>query len=83
MLVLIHFVVLVLRDLPSDCSILVTNHLLLVLGVPVDSLHHKVVPILRVDSVVVVDVVLEGAAENPPLHNIAIKEYKELGTNLE
>ena len=34
-------------------------------------------------SLVGVDVVLEGAAENPPLHNIAIKEYKELGTHLE
>ena len=65
----VHTVILVLivGDLPSNCLKLATSCLLLVLGVPVDSLHHNVVPVLRVDPVVVVDVVLEGMAENPPL----------------
>ena len=36
-------------------------------SVLIDSLHHDVVPVLRIDPVVVVDVVLEGAAQDPPL----------------
>ena len=71
LLIIIHVVVLVLRDLLPSSLILATSRLLLVLGVPVDSLHHNIVPVLRVDPVVVVDVPLEGSAENPPLHNIA------------
>ena len=57
--------VLVVGDLPFVCF-LSTSRLLLILGVPVDSLHNNVVPVLRVYSVVRVDVVLEGSAENPP-----------------
>ena len=63
----VHFVILVLRDLPSDCLVLASSPWLLVLGVLIDSLHHDVVPVLRIDPVVVVDVVLEGAAQDPPL----------------
>lgn len=40
--------------------------LLLVLGVLVANLHHNVIPVLWIDSVVRVDVVLECPAENPP-----------------
>ena len=61
----VHTVVLVVRRLPCNCLILTTSHLLLVLKVLVDSLHHNV-PILWIDPVVVVDVPLECDAENPP-----------------
>ena len=43
-----------------------TDSRLLVLVVVVDNLHHDV-SILWIDTVVIVDVVLEGVAENPPL----------------
>ena len=69
--------VLVVGDLPFVCF-LSTSHLLLVLGVPVDSLHHNVVTILRVDLVVSVDVPLEGAAQDPPLHKIMNKNSPTL-----
>ena len=73
MVLLVHLVVLflpVVGHLPSNCLIFATSRLLLVLGVPVDGLHHNVVPVLRIDPVVRVDVVLEGSAEDPPLHKI-------------
>ena len=72
----VHSIILVLvvGDLPADCLILATSRMHLVLAVPVDSLHHHVVPV-RVDPIVVVDVVLEVSAENPPLHNIEIQKY--------
>ena len=57
----------VVTDLvPLICLILATSRLLLVLKVPVDSLHHNV-PVLWVDPVVGVDVPLERDAEDPPL----------------
>ena len=75
----IHFVVLVLPviviiNLPSICFF-ATSCLLLILGVPVNSLHHNV-PILGIDPVVRVDVLLDGSARNPPLHNIAKRNTK-------
>ena len=59
--VILVFPVLVVIDLPSNCLILATSRLLLVLGVPVDNLHYNVLP-LWIDPVVGVDVVLEGVA---------------------
>ena len=44
---------------------------LLIFSVAVDSLHHNVI-VLWISSVVVVDVVLEGVAENPPLKNLHV-----------
>ena len=68
----VHFVVLVLPvlvviDLPSICLILATSRMLLVLVISVDTLHHNV-PTLWIHPVVIVDVPLESAAENPPEH---------------
>ena len=59
----VHVVVIILSTLLTTSS---TDSRLLVVGVVVDNLHHDV-SILRIDPVVVVDVVLEGVAENPPL----------------
>merc|ERR1712032_1449280 len=71
-LILVHvvvvvdiFPVLILVDLDSIGLILATSRLLLVLGVPVDSLHHNV-STLWIDPVVGVDVPLERDAEDPP-----------------
>ena len=65
-----------LSILPSICLILATTiRLLLVLGVPIDSLHHNV-PVLGIDPVVRVDVLLDNSARNPPLHNIAKRKTK-------
>ena len=61
----VHVVVSILPTLLTTSS---TDSRLLVVGVVVDNLHHDVLLfILRIDPVVVVDVVLEGVAENPPL----------------
>ena len=66
----VHFVVLVLPvfvviDLPSICLILTTSRMLLVLGVPIDSLHHNVT-VLRIDPIVRVDVLLDSSARSAP-----------------
>ena len=56
------------------CFHLVVHAVVIALRIPVHSLHLDNVFILRIDSVGGVDVVLEGSAANPPLHNVARKK---------
>ena len=64
----VHAVVIVF--LLTTYFLATTCHFLLALRIPVHSLHLDNVFIL----VGGVDVVLEGPAENPPLHNVAKKK---------
>ena len=72
----LHFVIhaVIVRDLSPVCLHSTTSRLMLVLGVLVDNLHHNIIPVLRVDPVVVVDVVLESAAANPPWNWVAERQ---------
>ena len=70
-LILVHSVVLVLRNLPSNGLIRVSSRLLLGLGAPVDGFHRHVV-----DPVVLVDVRLEKTAPDPPVHTMENKCFK-------
>ena len=62
--------------LQTTCFLATTGHFQLALRIPVDSLHLDNVFILRIESSGGVDVVLEGLAKNPPLHNVAKKENR-------
>ena len=53
-----------LGHLPSNCLIHATSHPLIELSVPINSLHHNVVPVLSVDHEVIVDFPLESLAED-------------------
>ena len=74
----IHFVVLIfpvfiVRDLPPNCLILAPS-LLLILAILVDNLHHSLLTVLGIYPIISVDVLLDVAASEPPLH----KENVEL-----